>query len=245
MFDQKEAVTVDRIEISQAALDALGNGTYLEIGVDTGMSFIPMRATRKWGVDPGLKLSQRRRAKYAVFAALGIKEERLFQVPSDEFFSARPKRLATHGVDVSLIDGLHTYEQALRDTLNTLAYLRPKGVIVLHDCNPSTEIMATPATNIDEMIARTSPGWNGSWSGDVWKVIVNLRSLHGDVNAFVLDCDFGVGVVTRGRPRTKLPYSEREIQEMDYNFLAAQRKKLLDLRPPTYFREFLRDHMQN
>lgn len=235
---------MDRIEISQAALDALGNGTYLEIGVDTGMSFIPMRATHKWGVDPGLKLTQRRRLKYAVFAALGIKEEKLFPVPSDEFFSTQKKRLAMHGVDVCFIDGLHTYGQALRDTLNTLAYLKPKGVIVLHDCSPETEIIAAPAANIDEMIARKIPGWDGAWSGDVWKVIVNLRSLHGDVNAFVLDCDRGVGVVTRGHPKTRLSYSEREIQEMNYNFLAAHRKELLDLRPPEYFHTFLREHMR-
>jgi hypothetical protein len=235
---------MDRIEVTRRALQALGNGTYLEIGVDTGMSFIPTRATRKWGVDPGLKLTGRRRFKYAVFTALGLKEERLFPVTSDEFFSTQKSRLAKYGVDVSLVDGLHTYDQTLRDARNVLEYLHPKGVIVLHDCNPTTEIMAAPASSMEEMIARKLPDWDGAWNGDVWKVIVHARSLWNDVNAFVLDCDFGVGIITRGQPSVRLPYSETDIERMDYQFLDANRKELLGLEPPAYFDEFFRRHFQ-
>jgi hypothetical protein len=233
---------MDRIEVTRRALSALGNGSYLEIGVDTGASFVPTRAKHKWGVDPSPKLTGRRRLKYEVFAALGLKDERIFPVSSDEFFASEKRRLAKHGIDVALVDGLHTYEQTLRDTRNVLEYLRPNGVIVLHDCNPVTEIMASPASSMEDMIARGVPGWNGAWTGDVWKVIAHARSLWNDVRAFVLDCDFGVGIVTRGTPDAKLPYSESEIAGMDYGFLDANRNDLLGLRDPDYFEEFMRAH---
>ena len=234
---------MDRVVIAQALLDALGKGTYLEIGVNTGASFIPIKATRKWGVDPGYVLTPRRLAKYRVFSLLGLKDERLFRMTSDEFFLKKGKALATGGVEVCLVDGLHTYEQSLRDVLNILPYLAPKGVILMHDCNPSSEVQAAPAADINELAKRGIPGWDGSWSGDVWKALVHLRSLRDDVSAFALDCDTGIGVVTKGYPGNSLPYSESEIRDMDYGFLAEHRKEILGLRPAEYFGEFLREHI--
>jgi hypothetical protein len=231
---------VNRIAIAQSALNALTGGPYLEIGVNTGESFIPIRANRKWGVDPDPKLSKKRLLKYAVFSALKIKFEDVFRLTSDHFFASKADLLRTHGIDVCFVDGLHTYKQALRDVLNAVAYLKPKGIILMHDCNPSTELMASPAASICELIQQKNSSWTGEWSGDVWKAIVHLRSLHQELSAFVLDCDRGVGVVTKGRPRSKLAYSADEIRAMDYKFLAANRNELLDLRPPVYFKEFLR-----
>jgi SAM-dependent methyltransferase len=237
------APELNRIIVIDRALRTVGDDTYLEIGVDTGVSFIATRAQRKWGVDPSPKLTGRRRFKYAVFAALHLGEERIFPVTSDDFFLREKRRLSAHGVNVALIDGLHTYEQTLRDTRNVLEYLRPGGIIVLHDCNPTSALMATPASSMEDMIERSmAPDWSGAWTGDVWKVITHIRSLWDDVNAFVLDCDFGVGVVTRGVPEMKLPYSENEIREMSYSFLDANRRELLGLRPPAFFDDFLSAH---
>ena len=232
---------MDRVVIAQSILDAL-RGTYLEIGVSTGSSFIPIRATRKWGVDPAYTLTRRRLLKYAVFSSLGIKVERLFRMTSDEFFTTKRTMLAAHGITVCLIDGLHTYKQSLTDVVNTLAYLKPNGVILMHDCNPATELMALPAAGIQELIMQRIPEWDGAWSGDVWKAVVHMRSLRPDVNAFVLDCDTGIAVVTKGGPKTKLGYSEADIQKMDFHFLAQHREELLDLRSEDYFLEFLDKH---
>ena len=236
---------MDRTDIIRRSLAAVGDDTYLEIGVDTGVSFIGCHAKRKWGVDPSPKLTRKRRLKYAVFAALGLKEERIFPMTSDDFFSAEKSRLAKHGVNVAFVDGLHTYEQALRDTRNVLEYLRPGGLIVLHDCNPSSELMATPASSMEEMIGRVDePGWTGAWTGDVWKAIVHARSIWNDVEAFVLDCDFGVGIISRGKPNERLDLSERDIRQMTYHSLEQRRPELLGLREPGYFDEFLRDHVR-
>lgn len=230
---------MDRIDIVQAALDATGRGSYLEIGVCTGTSFIPIRASRKWGVDPGHLLSRKRIAKYKLFSVLYIKHETVFRETSDEFFKYRRPLLEKHGIDVAFIDGLHTYKQSLTDVLNCLDYLNPQGILLMHDCNPADEIAATPASDISEVAAMNVPGWTGAWNGDVWKAVVHLRSLHSDLTTAVLDCDNGVGVVRRGQPSGKLAFTEAEIQGMNYSFLAENRQSLLGLCPPDSIFEFL------
>jgi hypothetical protein len=234
---------MDRIQIAQDILTSMGGRTYLEIGVASGASFIPIKARRKWGVDPGYTLTRRRRSKYAVFSFLGITIERLFRVTSDDFFLRNEALLASRGIDVCLVDGLHTYEQSLKDVLNALKYLTPKGVILVHDCNPSTELIARPASAIEELIHLGIPDWDGAWSGDVWKTIVHLRALRDYVDAFVLDCDTGIGIVTRRCRKGELPYSETDIHAMDYSYLSKNREALLGLQPSEYFKEFLHSHI--
>jgi hypothetical protein len=230
---------VDRIEIAQALLTATGGGNYLEIGVSTGSSFIPLRAARKWGVDPGYHISWKRIAKYRLFSLLNIKQEKIFKETSDEFFEKHGQMLRSWGIDVGFVDGLHTYGQALRDVLNCLEYLNPQGIILMHDCNPKDEITALPAVSIDSVAARNVPGWTGEWSGDVWKAVVHLRSFREDLEVFVLDCDTGIGVVTRGPPMQKLSFSRNDIEKMDYRVLEKNRQHLLGLRPANYIYEFL------
>jgi hypothetical protein len=238
----QQLVHLDRKIIVQSILDAFSRKTYLEIGVNTGNSFIPIKAHRKWGVDPCYLLTRRRRMSYAVLSLLRIRSECLFRMPSDEFFTTKARLLGTHGIDVCLVDGLHTYEQALRDVLNSLSFLNPGGVILLHDCNPRTELMAISADSIEMVIRRGIPHWDGAWSGDVWKTIVHLRALRTDVSVFVLDCDTGIGVVTKREPTYTLPYSADDIRLMNYEFLSRNRNTLLDLRPPEYFHSFLQFH---
>jgi hypothetical protein len=235
---------MDRIAMAQTILNALGRQTYLEIGVDHGTSFIPIKAKRKWGIDPCYTLSRLRLMKFRAFSLLGTRSERLFRMTSDDFFTKQKQMLASHGVDVCLVDGLHTYDQALKDVLNVLKYLKPRGVILVHDCNPSTELMARPARDIEDLISQKIPGWDGAWSGDVWKAIVHLRALRNEVNAFVLDCDTGVGVVTKGRPKNSLSCTEADIRTMDYNLLCQDRTVLLGLQPGEYFEDFLHSHLR-
>jgi len=105
--------------------------------------------------------------------------------------------------------------------------------------------MARPAEKIEDLVSQNIPGWNGAWSGDVWKAIVHLRALRKEVNAFVLDCDTGIGVVTKGSPTDALSYTEGEIRAMDYSVLRGARKSLLGLQPSESFERFLRSHTAN
>ncbi len=69
--------------------------------------------------------------------------------------------------------------------------------------------------------------------------MVQLRSTRHDLRIAVLNCDHGVGVVRKGSPESRLTYSPTQIEALDYADLAADRDRLLNLKPPAYLGEFL------
>ena len=231
---------MNRIKAVQQALDGRARRVYLEIGVCRGVAFRHITADEKIAVDPAFKLSARARR----LADAKARATHYFETTSDAFFANETAFLEQHGIDVALIDGLHTYRQVMRDVENTLRYLRDDGVIFLHDCNPANASIAFPATSYADF--RAQHRWRDLlwvsrplWSGDVWKAIVHLRSTRHDLRITVLNCDLGVGVVRKGVPESRLPYSAAQIEALNYADLAADRDRLLNLKPPTYLAEFL------
>ena len=74
--------------------------------------------------------------------------------------------------DLIFIDGLHTYNQVLKDIKNSLVALNNKGFVLLHDC--------FPMSYYDQAVPRAQRKWNG----DVWKAITEIRTLK-DVDTYV------------------------------------------------------------
>lgn len=227
---------MNRIKAVQRALDARVNPVYLEIGVSRGFAFRRITADEKIAVDPAFRLSARSRK----LADEKARATHYFETTSDSFFANQTAFLEQRGIDVALIDGLHTYEQVVRDVENTLRYLRDDGVIFLHDCNPALALIGRPAASQAEFMAQQKgPLVIGVWSGDVWKAIVYLRSTRDDLRVAVLKCDMGVGVVRKGSPESRLPYSTEQIEALSYADLAADRERLLNLKSPRCLGEFL------
>ncbi|BBY06240.1 class I SAM-dependent methyltransferase [Mycobacterium noviomagense] len=224
---------MNRIKAAQQALNGRLQRVYLEIGVGYGFSLRRISADEKIAVDPEFRLSPRSRRKVEAKARATY----YFETTSDDFFANETAFLEERGIDVALIDGLHTYGQVLRDIENTLRYLRDDGVIVLHDCNPAKATIAYPAASYAEFRAHNR--WHFVWSGDVWKAIVHLRSTRNDLRVVVLNCDLGVGLVRKGLPESRLTYSPAQIEALDFADLAADREQLLNLQPPSYLDDFL------
>lgn len=222
----------------QAIIKSIVALTYLEIGVFEGDNFFNIRAPRKFAVDPDFRIWRKRKLQYLLQYPTGLLD-RYYEMPSDDFFARFPPYLQRHGIDVALIDGLHTHAQSLRDTINCLLHLNPRGVIVLHDCNPLSETAALPVLSPAEAATQAPPGWDGMWNGDVWKTVAWLRSQRDDLRVFTLDCDFGLCVVTRGTPEDRLQLAPAEIEAMTYRDLAARRAELLNLKPAGFAKEFL------
>ncbi len=230
---------IDRKTVVQKLLSQLGGGTYLEIGVELGQSLLPIEASQKHGVDPNPIVPVRHRIRMLMQNMFSRNKVHLHQMTSDDFFARRNSILGDSKIDVALVDGLHTFEQAYNDVLNCLQVLSPRGVIIMHDCNPPSARIALRARSHSEALKEFPADGDLRWCGDVWKAIVLLRSFHTDLQTFVLDTDFGLGIVSRGAATSKLSYSREEIEAMSYEFLAARRTTLLDLRPATSFNEFL------
>ena len=57
----------------------------------------------------------------------------------------------------TFIDGLHHFDQVIRDLLNVRKYLKPRGLVVLHDCLPQSSLNAERERSVKH------------WNGDVWK----------------------------------------------------------------------------
>jgi len=193
--------------------------SYLEIGYYKGWSFYKVKCEWKDAVDPNpCMVPEEQDAIYGqIFRATGGDEEYSFihKMTSDNFFAKISDNVK---YDIIFIDGLHESSQVDKDIQNTLKHLSVGGTIVMHDCNPSTEEMATtgvPAT--------------GEWCGDVYKSFINFTT-GGKCNYYVVDTDYGVGVI---KDYVGLPQSAK----LDYNWdnFDKNRKELLNLISPEEF----------
>jgi len=229
-----------RIDVIQAIIDKIKGKTYLEIGSQNGDSFFKVRAKRKFAVDPKFKIPKKKMLGEILSRAAALETVRFYETTSDRFFLDNPSLFDRNKIDVAFVDGLHTYKQSLQDVFNCLRHLNDNGFIVLHDCNPAAEAIATPASSFQDAENKKVPGWAGYWSGDVWKTIVHLRSLHSELNVFVLDSDFGVGVVNKSKNEKPLSYSAKDIEQMSYSDLASKREELLNLKPESFLHEVLK-----
>ena len=217
-----------RVDTVQALIDSLRATNYLEIGVQSGDTYFWIKARKKMAVDPRFLFSAWDKLRWMRWNSYNVFNE-YYPVASDTFFSKKSGLLKRRGLDVVFVDGLHTFEQSLSDIENALRFLRGDGVIVVDDCDPPNEPASRPI----------KPAGNDPWCGDVWKSIAYLRSARRDLNVFVLDCAYGLGIVTRGSPENMLEYDPSGIKSMSYMDFAANREAILNIKNPDYLREFL------
>ena len=162
---------------------------YVEIGVDAGRTLSLARPpTRAIGVDPAA------REGGVTFAA----DTRLFALESDAFFAGEAEAaLAGEPIALAFVDGLHLFEQALRDFIHVERHAAPETVVLFHDCLPLDRATAS----------RTRA--TGFWTGDVWKIVPVLARHRPDLELFVIPTyPTGLLVVTRLDPASTV-LSER------------------------------------
>ncbi len=207
---------------------------YLEIGVSTGRVFFDIKSKTKFAVDPLFKISAFKRFRRTVKNPLNIFAD-FYPMTSDAFFASEAAELFKNKkIDVCLVDGMHEYEYALRDMENAVKYLKDDGVIIVHDCNPITR---EKAGTFKEWESRN---FAGEWNGDVWKAIVYLRSQRKDINVFVLDCDYGLGIITKGHPESMLNIRPEQVSSLTYEEFNTNRSSWLNLKKPEYFNEYMK-----
>jgi len=226
-----------RLDLIQQLIDRRRFRTYLEIGVSGGGVFFRVKCRKKIAVDPNFvfnwkgKLGEMWRNPSNIAASY-------FEMTSDQFFSTMSdKTFQGRTVDVVLVDGMHTFDYALRDVINSLKYLSEGGVIIMHDCNPLTE---EATCSFDEWKGR---GFTGYWNGDVWKVIPYLRQARPDLDVFVADCDHGLGIVRKSGHKaleTAGP-DVTSFRTLGFQDLKNSREKILNLRPASSLRDLVGD----
>jgi hypothetical protein len=168
-------VSTQRWELMNYLIEKYKLINYLEIGVNDGLCIRQIIAPHKDGVDP-----------YPGSEVGGaVVPEINYPIPSDDFFEL----IKGHDIkyDMIFIDGLHHSSQVDKDVQNALNHITDEGFIILHDCNPLLYEM--------QLVPRVT----GLWNGDVWKSITRLRCTDPNLEISVVDMDWGVGVVKKGK----------------------------------------------
>ena len=155
-----------RIQIIQNIINKKDYKKYLEIGCDKDENFSRIKVENKVGVDP-------------------IRGGTL-RMTSDEFFQKNTEKF-----DIVFLDGLHTYEQTIKDIDNSLQIINENGIILIHDCLPK------------KIWNQVVPRMYGHWNGDVWKAIVHSRTYH-HADTYTCVADHGLGIIFKRKNRNQL-----------------------------------------
>ena len=192
---------------------------YVEIGVHEGHSLAFVQpGTRIVGVDPEPKVAE------------PPPNSTIVAQTSDDFF-VDPVALGGAAIDLAFADGLHWWEQTLRDVANLERHSSPDGVILIHDCNPIDEVTAARE--------RTT----AVWSGDVWKTVVALRRHRPDLSVVTADvAPTGMAIVTGLDPTSTVLFDRYDeiVADVDRlgweDLVVADRTDLLGLVPGDWVR---------
>ena len=151
-----------RADVLNALLGLFERPRYLEVGVHSGETFDLIRAAEKTAVDPAFRFD-------VGAAEARDASARYHQVPSDAFF--RERAADALPFDVVFLDGLHTFEQTLRDLMNALAHTRADSVIVIDDVKPNGFPAAIRDLGVFDRLYAAVPGTDAAWMGDVYRLV--------------------------------------------------------------------------
>lgn len=156
--------------------------SYVEIGIGGGRSLaLAGPETLAIGIDPYQGTWER--LNYVCPHGPAT----LFPLTSDDFFARNDLRkvIGQETFDLAFIDGLHLFEQALKDFINLERYASKESVVLIHDCLPIVPIVAER-----ERCTRF-------WTGDVWRIIPCLKAFRPDLKIVTIPTKAsGLGMVT-------------------------------------------------
>ena len=178
-----------RSEIIQKIIDSKKYKNYLEVGCDKDENFSKINVEKKIGVDP-------------------LKGGTL-RMTSDNFFKNNNEKF-----DLIFLDGLHTYEQTIKDIDNSLKFLNNHGVVIIHDCLPK------------KIWNQIVPRVYGHWNGDVWKAIVHSRT-YSYADTYTCIADHGLGIIFKRKNRDLLEL-KKDFKNLKFSEYYYNHKKFMN-----------------
>jgi hypothetical protein len=184
---------------------------YVEIGVHKGVSLGQARkSTPCIGIDPEPSIEHELPA-----------DTRIYELTSDEFFASYDLTELLGGpVELAFIDGLHLFEQVLRDFVNLERHSATGTVFLLHDCLPLDDLTASRERTTD------------FYCGDVWKAALVLRRRRPELEMVtVRTAPTGLCLVQgldsgNRRLAEELPEIEAGYLDLDFDYYLAHRHEM-------------------
>ena len=215
--------------VNQSIIDKFHAQSFLEIGLAEAYNFYCIDVHHKIAVDPKVKNN------WCINTLKTYKKNtKLVELTSDEFFASNIEYF-----DLIFIDGLHQSQQVIKDVQNALKFLNSNGIIVLHDFNPTSKVSSLHS--MDEWRKCSAQEISDGWNGDVWKAIAYFRSERDDLEIFVLDCDYGLGIIKKVKNTVKKIGLPCNYKLLEYDFLDENRAFVLNLKPYLFFEEWIKD----
>lgn len=193
---RKKSATNHRIDIVSKVVSLR---TYLEIGVNNGQTFLNVSIPYKVAVDPNFRFDTEEYKNEATF---------FFSQTSDLFFSdlrdasslsplwasfAQNDKLT---FDIIFIDGLHTFEQSLRDFENSLHFSHKDTIWILDDTVPNDPYSCMPSQRGCIKYRAKMGVKSSAWHGDVYKTLFAIHDSYPDFSYCT--------IMDKGNPQTFL-----------------------------------------
>lgn len=206
---------------------------YLEVGVWRGATFDKVPAPRKVAVDPVFQL----KPPHGDRTQETHPGTDFHEVTSDVYFSSIVGR--DEKFDVIFLDGLHVYEQTLRDLMNALDHLSPDGVVVVDDTHPPTHVAALPNRDDHFAVRDYTGATDKRWMGDIYKLVWFVQTFCPHLSYRTIADNHGQTVFWR-RPRTDVPQRTLgEVAALTFEQMVVD-EDVLQLRPWQQIRRELR-----
>jgi hypothetical protein len=204
-------MAVSRSDVLQGILNGFDEPNYLEIGVFDGEIFHDLRAASKVAVDPDFRFD-------VAAARAGNPGATYFAVGSDAYFL---QHAGDAKFEVIYLDGLHVFEQMLRDLMNAMHHIAPTGVIIIDGVVPNAVAATLPDySNFDRNGPSRRPP--AAQVGDAHKLVLF-------VDTFLPAWTFRCVAEDRGQlvmwPRKRPNGADRTIQEIG---LAGQDRAIVE-----------------
>lgn len=189
---EQEALFLSQAEHEMPGMDYYGwlqrlhallqPSTYVEIGLGDGRALsLTGPKTVAIGIDP-----YKGKWEYLNYGSPHGSTS-LYYLTSDDFFEHHDLRhvIKKDTFDIAFIDGLHHFDQVLKDFINLERYAGEHSIILMHDCLPVSPAVATRERN------------TAFWTGDVWRIIPCLKTFRPDLNIITIPAKpSGLTVVT-------------------------------------------------
>lgn len=213
---------VRRWQVVQTLLDQFDSPRYVEVGVNKGNTFRHLSAALKVAVDPKFLFDwEAERREHGPNA-------QYHQVTSDVYFGSIVD--ADQQFDVIYLDGLHTFEQTLRDLTNALAHLAPQGVILIDDVRPPSYHASLPDHAAYLKVRQHVKDARAAWMGDVYKLVWFIDTFMPSLSYATIANNHGQAVVWRERRVGVTERSVAEVADLSFESVVLSRE-VLHLRP--------------